>query len=1250
MELTGIRKTVFLDRYARKGPDGKPVESSPEEMWDRVARAIAEVEEPGQREVWERRFRQALDGFKFVPGGRILAGAGTGNKVTYYNCYVIPSPEDSRKGIMENVSLMVEIMSRGGGVGVNLSTLRPRGTYVKGVNGTASGPVSWAEVYSTATGSVIQGGSRRGALMLMLDDDHPDIEEFITVKRDLTKITNANLSVCISDAFMEAVQQDLPWDLKWNGKVYKTVRARDLWELICESAWASGEPGVVFMERVNKRSNSWYCERINCVNPCFVGSTRLATAEGLKTMEELYREGRPVTVLTDLRAEDAALQVVGAGAGFPRLGTRLRPAAPVMLTRRQAEVMRLVTEHGFEVVATPDHPFLTPAGYVALKDLRPGDVLFLQSGEGAWPADPQLPDEWHRAVAARGRMRGRIERGEAAPPRTWSRELGQVLGWLTGDGYLYRDQGKPRVGFVFGCDEADVLPVIRERIRRWFGVRGAVSTRNHTTTLLYGSTVATFFESLGVRAVKAREKRVPEALWRAPREAVVGFLQGLFTSDGTVNRTDAKKSCSIRLASSSKALLQDVQLLLLNLGIVAALRERRAGGESRLPDSRRRLRRYATAPQYELILDKANRDRFLAEVGFLSPRKQEKVAAFVAGKARRSDRETYITRVVAVEPAGTADVYDTTEPVTHSLIANGLVAHNCGEQPLGPWGVCNLGAINLAAFVHDGELDLEGLRETVAVAVRFLDNVIDATEYFFPENEKAQRYGIRRIGLGTMGLADMLIKLRIRYGSEKAFEVCEQVYRLIRDEAYRTSALLAKEKGPFPLFDKEKYLQGWFIQRLPEDIRRLIAEHGIRNGFLLTQAPTGTTSLLAGVSSGIEPVFAFSFKRTDRTGTHIVYHELYRQWLEEHPDEPVPDYFVSADQLTPEEHVRMQAVIQQYVDAAISKTVNAPREHTVDQVRTLYRLAYELGCKGITYYRDGSREGVLHKLDDGGRSKQGRGFGEGKGRAAGGEGDGRSAAAATPATVAASSGTASGTAAGPGSGAAAGHAGAMRVTWGKIRPIERPSKLNGFTVRRTTPLGNLYLTLNTFNGYPFELFAQIGKAGSDVAAFTEAIARLVSLAFRAGIDPHEVVEQLRGIGGSRSVGFGPNRVLSVPDAIAQFLDDYLAGKVDRDPVDEVAAGQLTVFPTDPAQQAREAVAAARSAAGEAGDGEAEPATRESTSAGVASGVSTTERAVVRITGGNGRELSMNLCPECGSHALVHEEGCSKCLACGYSEC
>jgi len=185
------------------------------------------------------------------------------------NCYVIPSPEDSRQGILDNLKVMTEIMARGGGVGINLSTLRPRGSYIKTVNGTASGPCSWAQLYSVATGDVIQqGGSRRGALMLMLDDTHPDVEEFITVKRKAGKIEHANLSVCISDKFMEAVKEDADWDLSWQGEVKKTIRARSLWDLICKSAWESAEPGMVFMDRYNKESNTWYYENIRCVNPC----------------------------------------------------------------------------------------------------------------------------------------------------------------------------------------------------------------------------------------------------------------------------------------------------------------------------------------------------------------------------------------------------------------------------------------------------------------------------------------------------------------------------------------------------------------------------------------------------------------------------------------------------------------------------------------------------------------------------------------------------------------------------------------------------------------------------------------------------------------------------------------------------------------------------------------------------------------------------------------------------------------------
>ena len=268
--LTEMQQKVFSDRYALKDQDGKPIEQHLVEMWERVSEAIAAAEpnETLQAE-WQQHFYDILADFRFVPGGRILAGAGTGTDVTFYNCYVIPSPADSRGGIMDNLKLLVDIMARGGGVGVNLSSLRPRGSYIKTVNGTSSGPVSWANLYSTATRDVIQqGGSRRGALMLMLNDDHPDVLEFIRVKEDLERINGANLSVCVSDDFMATVKAGKDWNLLWEGKVHSTIPARELWNAICESAWRCGEPGMVFMERCNKEANTWYCEDLISVNPC----------------------------------------------------------------------------------------------------------------------------------------------------------------------------------------------------------------------------------------------------------------------------------------------------------------------------------------------------------------------------------------------------------------------------------------------------------------------------------------------------------------------------------------------------------------------------------------------------------------------------------------------------------------------------------------------------------------------------------------------------------------------------------------------------------------------------------------------------------------------------------------------------------------------------------------------------------------------------------------------------------------------
>jgi ribonucleoside-diphosphate reductase alpha chain len=561
MQLTGIRQKVFLDRYSLKNQKGEPIETTPEEMWARIAKAGASIEDGRKKAKWEKTFYDAMTDFKYVPGGRILAGAGTGYAVTFYNCFVIPSPKDARQGILETLKQMVEIMAHGGGVGINLSTLRPKGARVDKVNGFSSGPCNWAELFSVATKDIIQqGGTRRGALMLMLWDWHPDIEEFITVKQDLTRINGANLSVCVSDSFMEAVKKDEDWPLvfpdksdpeydeKWDGDlpvwkamgkkviVHKIVKARKIWDLVAEAAWKSAEPGVVFMERYNKWHNNWYWNRINCVNPC-------------------------------------------------------------------------------------------------------------------------------------------------------------------------------------------------------------------------------------------------------------------------------------------------------------------------------------------------------------------------------------------------------------------------GEEGLPPWGVCNLGSINLSAFVKSSDIDIAGtfdyelLKEVVHAATRFQDNVVDMDPYIFDGIRKTQLEGERRIGLGTMGLGDALIKMHLKYGSPEATPVIEKIYKIIRDEAYRTSVELSKEKGAFLKFDKEKYPQGKFIKTLPRDVQADIKKYGIRNSVVLMQAPTGTTSLLAETTSVIEPVYEFEFTRVSRLGKDILRHHLYEEWYLKHQAEvdagtlKRPEWFVGANDLTPSEHVVVQAIVQKYVDASISKTVNAPETHTVEDVK-----------------------------------------------------------------------------------------------------------------------------------------------------------------------------------------------------------------------------------------------------------------------------------------------------------------------------
>lgn len=811
----------------RRSKVDRPLETQPEQMWDRMAKAIVEVEEAGKRKKLEKEFRWLLQDWRFVPGGRINAMLGTGQELTAYNCYVIPirsdDPKygnDSRRAIMDTLRNMVEIMSRGGGVGINLSTLRPRLAYVQGVNGKSSGSVSWGELFSTATGLVEQGGSRRGALMLILNVWHPDVIEFINAKRDFGVITNANISVGLTDDFERALDNDEEWELvfpdyeavgsevydrEWDGnlnrwrekgypvKVYQTVRARDLWRMIVESAWASAEPGIVRIDYANRMSNTWYFHDLIATNPC-------------------------------------------------------------------------------------------------------------------------------------------------------------------------------------------------------------------------------------------------------------------------------------------------------------------------------------------------------------------------------------------------------------------------GEQFLPAWGVCNLGHINLSRFVENGQILWDDLKKTARLGVRFLDNIIDITPYFFEENRRVQK-AERRVGMGTMGLAEMLIKLGLRYGSPESLAVIDEVYRTIATEAYLSSVELAEEKGSFPMFDAEKFLQSGFMQGMPEEVREAVRRKGIRNATLLTQAPTGTTGTMVGTSTGIEPYYQWSYWRMGRLGRREVREAVVDEWLAEHPEargvESLPAFFVTAMDLDPADHVRVQATIQRWVDSSISKTTNCPADWTVEQVEELYRLARELGCKGVTIYRDKSRdEQVLQrKEEDDAKAK----------------------------TDAAQAGAVQ---------AAANGAAAAEDVRPTIREV--PEVVEGFTFRQKTMVGTARITINEADGEPFETIIVLGKGGMDITAVSEAIGRLISLYLRTPSPISNtrklglVVEQLSGIGGAQPFGFGPNKVLSLPDAMAKALERYLQSKAKTSKAGANAGAE-----------SGGAATALVAAAGASVD------TVDVTAGGLDDHDDDELDSGAQV---HPLQTSADLCPACGTFSFIKAEGCGRCLTCGHSTC
>ena len=644
---------ILRTRYFMKNEKGEFIDKKPSDLFRRVADYIASAEKTKEEQKkWADRFFEAMMAREFMPNSPTLTGAG--RDMCLSACFVLPI-EDSMESIFDAVKNAALVHKEGGGTGFDFSQLRPKGSFVRKTQGVASGPVSFLKVIDAATEAVKQGGTRRGANIGLLRVDHPDIEEFVTMKRDGRTLNNFNISVAITDEFMKALKRDGEYSLYNPYLKKKTARkkARDIFKLIVESAWAVGDPGLIFIDRINQ------------FNP--------------------------------------------------------------------------------------------------------------------------------------------------------TRELGPIS---------------------------------------------------------------------------------------------------------------------------------------------------------------------ATNP--------------------------------------------------------------------------------CGEQPLHPYESCNLGSINISNFYspgHPDEIDWERLAGIIEMAVRFLDDVIDVNRYPLPQIAEMTRAN-RRIGLGIMGWADLLLKKKIRYDSTEALALAEKVISFMRQTADQESEKLGELKGNFPNIDLSIY----------KGKKR-------RNATVLTIAPTGTISRLAGCSSSIEPIFAFEFVSKILDGEIKDVHPLYEEWKKEHPGEPLPDYFVTAHDIPYDGHIRMQAAFQKYVDNSVSKTINLPNQATFEDVEKAYLLAYDLGTKGITIYRDGSKaEQVLYA---GTAAKQ------------------------------------------------------------KLIPRERPVSLPSITDKIKTGLGNLYVTITFLDNKPFEVFTSIGKSGYSTMADAEAIGRLISLALRSGVDPKEVILQLKGIGGSEPVFTEGGLVQSIPDAVAKVLERHL---------------------------------------------------------------------------------------------------------------
>lgn len=866
-------------------------------------------------DIWERKYRYNNESFdewidrisggdyevkklikdkKFLFGGRILSNRGLnkdGKKISLSNCYVMSPPEDNIESIFDCAKKLARTYSYGGGCGVDISNLAPRGAKVNNAAKETSGSVSFMDLYSMITGLIGQNG-RRGALMLSISCEHPDLEEFIDLKSDLDRCTKANISVRITDKFMIAVQQHKLFTLSFTREetgetITKEVDAYKLFHKLCEMNWNYAEPGMLFWNRI-ENWNLLSCDdsfHYAGVNPCFSGDMEILTVDGYKKFKELC-DTEPY--IYNVNGNIVKSKVWCSG---------------------EKDTVKIVTGKG-EVICTPEHKFMTIDGSECMaKNLKGKYIMPCTNANKCF-------DE--RFVK---------------------------YGFIQGDGQLKRLDSECHEGVEvnIGEKDTDIYDLFSNE---------SYTMKSHRAIYLQGFKDDLIKLGFSRNNLPNRDFPTTYSSWTKIEKA--SFLHGCYSANGSVikkGRIAYKTTCKKFAEQLCDTLLNDFNIQGVYITTNKSNKVLFSNGEYKCKESYN-----VNIGQYKEIT------KFISEINFYQQYKREQLAQMI------KNRPTYVYNVI---PYKKMKVYDFTEPERHWGIVEGYVVHNCAEEPLCEGGSCLLGSINLSEFVTENKtFNFDDFQNTVHIAVKALNDVLDEGLPLHPLQE--QRDSVRdwrQIGLGIFGLADMLIKMGIKYGSKESIELCDMIGHKMAYQAIESSSFLAEEYGTYPKYNMNAVSRSAYWSKHTDQLNRdKIFYNGLRNSQLLTIAPTGTLSSMLGVSGGIEPIYANYYERkTESLHGHDEYYKVYtpivKKYMETHglkDDSELPEYFTTAQKLDYRERIDMQSVWQKHIDASISSTVNVPNNFTVENVEQLYLYAWEKELKGITIFRDGcARTGIL---------------------------------------------------------------------------------------------------------------------------------------------------------------------------------------------------------------------------------------------------------------------------------------------------